>query len=75
MRMLSNLAEAILAGNHSQTKPMGELQRHILHHSSGDPKDTHLIFSASNSLCGGRLNFFFLAIQSFCERKGAWVGR
>lgn len=39
------------------------------------PKDTHLIFSASNSLCGGRLNFFLLANQSFCGGKGAWVGR
>lgn len=27
----------------------------------------YLIFSASNSLCGGLLNFFLLANQSFCN--------
>lgn len=59
---------------------MGECAEGTLHHSCGDsaqpvPEDTHLIFSASNSLCGGRLNFFLLANQSFCGGKGAWVGR
>lgn len=39
------------------------------------PQNTHLIFSASNSLCGGRLNFFLLANQSFCGGKGARVER
>lgn len=38
-------------------------------------QNTHLIFSASNSLCGGRLNFFLLANQSFCGGKGARVER
>lgn len=38
------------------------------------PRHAHLIFSASKSLCGGRLNFFFLANQSFCGEQGPHVG-
>lgn len=48
-----------------------------LHHRSQPQAHTHshLIFSASKSLCGGRLNFFLLANQSFCRRQGhGWKG-
>lgn len=38
------------------------------------PRCAHLIFSASKSLCGGRLNFFLLANQSFCGRQVTHVG-